>query len=73
MPREITRHELRANDMVVVGDWGFGSQATSGHIVCRREDVAAVRAAYYAIEEGDLGPDVLDGVHAAGGEHVVGL
>ena len=73
MAREITINEFRAEGKVVIGEWGHGSAATSGHIICSPEDRAAVQAAYDAIEDGDLGPNVLDGVRAAGGEFVTGL
>jgi len=71
--RTITRSEMKTEGKVVVGEWGFGSSSTSGHIICKPEDRAEVQAAYDEIEEGDLSSGVLDGVIAAGGEHVVGL
>jgi hypothetical protein len=71
--RQITKQQMQAEGLVVVGEWGSGTPSASGHIVCRPEDREAVQAAYSAIEDGDLGPDTLDAVIAAGGEHVVGL
>lgn len=73
MIREINRSDLKAEGKVIVGEWGNGTADSSGHIICRAEDHAAVLAAYDAIEDGDSSPDVLDGVYAAGGEHVVGM
>lgn len=70
---KITRQQLRAEGKVIVGEWGYGTPNTSGHIVCHEADLPAVRAAYDAIPDGDLGPDVLAVVIAAGGEFVVGL
>lgn len=71
--RTITRSDLKREGKVIVGEFGLGTAATSGVIICRPEDREAVQAAYDAIEEGDLGPDVLSDVIEAGGEHVVGL
>lgn len=71
--REITRQEMKAEGKVIVGEFGLGSPRTSGHIICDAADRVAVLAAYDAIREGDLGPDVLAEVEAAGGEHVVGM
>jgi hypothetical protein len=73
MARQITKQQMQAEGLVIVGEWGNGTPSTSGHIVCQPENRNAVQAAYDAIEDGDLGPDVLDAVIAAGGEHVVGL
>jgi hypothetical protein len=56
---------------IIIGEWGFGSARTSGYIVCSPEDQEAVQAAYDAIEDGDIGPDVLSDIIAAGGSHVV--
>lgn len=53
--------------MIKIGEWGYGDTRGSGAIWCRPEDREAVQAAYNAIEEGDLGPDVLDDVCDAGG------
>ncbi len=73
MAREISRSQMKAEGKVIVGEFGLGTASTSGHIICRPEDRPAVLAAYDAIREGDLGPDVLSDVIAAGGEHVVGM
>jgi hypothetical protein len=54
---------------VIIGEWGWGARSC-GHIVCRKDDRDAVKAAYDAIEEGDLSSEVLDGVKAAGGWYV---
>lgn len=67
----ITPVQMKSQNLVKVGEWGFGSQSTSGEIVCRKEDREAVTAAYDAIGDGDLSSGVLDGVIAAGGRHVV--
>lgn len=55
--------------LVMVGEWGFGAH-NAGAIWCKPEDKASVQAAYDAIEEGDLGPNTLDAVKAAGGVYV---
>ena len=73
MARKIDVRTLRSEGKVVVGAFGLGKANTSGDIICRPEDLEAVRAAYDAIEDDDLSPGVLDEVIAAGGEHVVGL
>lgn len=73
MTTQITRSEMKSRDLVIVGEWGLGTQSSSGHIVCRREDKAAVKAAYDAIDESASDDRILDDVIAAGGEHVVGL
>ena len=71
--RTISKQEMKKEGKVIVGEWGLGTGATSGHIICDPEDLSAVRAAYESIAEGDLGSDVLEDVIACGGEHVVGL
>lgn len=71
--RTMTANDLRREGQVIVGEFGFGTISTSGYIVCRPEDRAAVQAAYDEIKEGDLSEHVLDAVIAAGGEHVLGF
>ena len=65
----MTTNEAKATGMVLVGEWGFGA-SNAGHIWAAPENVAAVKAAYDAIEDGDMGPDVLADVYAAGGVYV---
>jgi hypothetical protein len=67
----ITPSEMKRQNLVKIGDWGFGTASSSGEIVCRREDREAVQAAYDAIPESDMSSGVLDNVIAAGGKHVV--
>lgn len=55
-------------EVVTIGEWGH-HDGTAGHIVCSEFDEDAVRKAYDDIEEGDMGPDVLDSVYAAGGRY----
>lgn len=55
--------------LVKIGDWGYG-EGGGGAIWCRPKDRKAVQAAYDAIEDGDLGPDVLAEVIAAGGVYI---
>ncbi len=57
---------MNAN-LVKIGEWGFGDSRGSGWIYAAPENADAVRAAYDAIEDGDLGPDVLDEIYRAGG------
>lgn len=63
--------QAKTAGMVMVGEWGFGA-SDAGHIWAKPEDAAAVRAAYDAIEDGDMGPGVLDDVRAAGGVYIRG-
>lgn len=65
----MTTKEAKIAGMVKVGEWGFGAK-NAGHIWARPEDLPAVKAAYDAIEDGDLGPDVLAQVFAAGGVYI---
>ena len=65
----MTRREITAAGLVIIGEFGWGSRS-AGWIVCSPDDVEAVRAAYDAIGEGDLGPNTLDGVKSAGGRYV---
>ncbi len=64
-PTEPTKTE----GMINIGEWGF-SESLCGAIWCRPKDRESVQAAYDAIEEGDLGPDVLSEVEKAGGVFV---
>jgi hypothetical protein len=66
--REITHQQMKAEGKVIVGEFGFGTQRSSGHIICKPEDRQAVNAAYDSIQEGDLSESVLDDVIAAGGK-----
>jgi hypothetical protein len=70
--RPTSSREARAAGLVMVGKWGWGHTlpGSAGGIWCRPEDRDGVQAAYDAIEDGDLGPDVLDGVMDAGGVFV---
>lgn len=63
---DLSRFIAAEKEPVVVGQWGYGVRS-AGHIVCHPKDREAVQEAYDAIEEGDLGPTVLDGVLSAGG------
>lgn len=57
--------------LVYVGEWGYGdSTRGSGCWYARPEDVAAVRVAYEAMSEADLGPDCDRDIKAAGGVFV---
>ena len=69
MTKQMTAREVHENGKVVVGEFGFGGRS-AGWIVCDPSDREAVQRAYDAIEDGDLGPNTLDGVKAAGGEYV---
>jgi hypothetical protein len=69
MTKQMTAREVTDSGKVIVGEFGFGSRSV-GWIVCDPSDQASVQSAYDAIEEGDLGPNTLDGVTAAGGEYV---
>jgi hypothetical protein len=64
-----TMREARRDGYVTVGE--FGLPPTAGYIVAERDCADAVRRAYDAIEEGDLGPNVLDAVRAAGGLYII--
>lgn len=61
--------EAKQAGLVMVGEWGWAERG-AGAIWCRPEDREAVQTAYDAIEDGDLGPDVLAGVERAGGVYV---
>jgi hypothetical protein len=62
---------MEAAGMVKVGDWGFGDDTRgSGAVYSHPVNYDAVKAAYEEIEDGDLGPNVLDAVIAAGGVFV---
>lgn len=65
MNKQMTRGEIKQAGLVIVGEWGFPCRG-SGFIVCNPKDLPRVQAAYDAIEDGDMGSDVLDGVKAAG-------
>lgn len=73
MATEITKAELKSRDLVIIGEWGFGTASSSGHIVAQRSNRKAVQAAYDAIDESESDDRILDDVIAAGGMHVVGL
>jgi hypothetical protein len=64
-----TYREAKQAGRVMGGEWGWAERG-GGAIWCMPEDRQAVQAAYDAIEEGDLGPDVLAGVEQAGGVYV---
>jgi hypothetical protein len=64
MTRSITREQVNDEGKVIVGKWSFGTVDGIGHIICRREDLPAVQSAY-------VRRCVLEGIIAAGGEHVV--
>ncbi len=63
--------EARKAGLVYVGEfattWAGDNRQ---HIFASSADFAAVKAAYDAIDDGDLGPNVLDSVFAAGGVYV---
>jgi hypothetical protein len=56
-----TCEQARRAGMIMIGEWGFAERG-GGAIWCRPEDRERVQAAYDAIEDGDLGPTVLDRV-----------
>jgi hypothetical protein len=62
--------EAKAAGLVMVGEWGDGTAAGAGGVWCHPADRDAVKAAYDAIEDGDLGPNVLAAVRGAGGVFV---
>lgn len=69
MAKQMTTKEINDAGLIVVGEWGYGSNS-AGYIVCEPSDVVAVQAAYDAIPDGDLSSTVLAGVEAAGGQYV---
>ena len=56
--------------LVEIGEWGYGDIRGAGNWFAPKSKVDAVRAAYDAIEDGDLGPDVDRDIIAAGGVFV---
>lgn len=60
-----TMRQARRDGYVTIGE--FGLPPSAGYIVATKDQADAVRAAYDAIVEGDLGDDVLDDVLEAGG------
>jgi hypothetical protein len=66
-----TDREARGAGLVYIGEFATTwAGDTRRHIFAAPEDAAPVRTAYDAIEDGDLGPDVLADVFAAGGVFV---
>lgn len=68
MTKPRTYEEAKRAGWVCVGEWGYGDSIRgTGAVWCRPEDRDATQAAYDAIADGDLGPDVLADVFDAGG------
>jgi hypothetical protein len=71
MTQITTDREAKKAGLMYVGEfattWAGDSRQ---HIFAATEDFAAVKVAYDAIDDGDLGPTVLDDVLAAGGCYV---
>ena len=69
MTRRMSAAQVKAAGLVIVGD--FGIPPTAGWIVCRPEDMVAVRRLYDEWPEGDLGSTLHDDFAAVGGEYVI--
>ncbi len=69
--RTLTRHEIRDQGLVVIGEFGFGGAGDAGLIVAPAGEVAAKVQAYYDSEDtGENITDQLNKLQSLGGEFV---